>query len=180
MSYADKNDYALASHDHDKLYTSELYIDYPDWLQDALMDPSSEVSVLGKVHVERETSEGSRDDQASTTYNIYCPVLKFPPAPLNEPAVGELKFLPVKNLQEQYGSKMCRYPGGKLNIDIFSEDFDGWVFPNGMTFTCKPGEFRNAVAAFGTSRTSFQVPKLDTFFQGITPSTQKEPLKRND
>lgn len=57
-----------------------------------------------------------------------------------------------------------------VNIDIHADDFNGWVFPNGTTFTCESGEFTAAVNAFGDgrSKTQFTVPDLQTFFYGVT------------
>ena len=50
------------------------------------------------------------------------------------------------------------------NVDIYSESFDGWVYPNGTTFTTSAdSDFMQAKDVYGVSENSFQVPDLRHF-----------------
>lgn len=59
------------------------------------------------------------------------------------------------------------YPDGTENVDIHSENFNGYVIPNGTTFTCEIDEFQDACEKFSSSKqksaTSFTVPVLRDF-----------------
>lgn len=59
------------------------------------------------------------------------------------------------------------YPDGTENIDIHSKNFNGYVIPNGTTFTCEIDEFQDACEKFSSSKqksaTSFTVPSLQNF-----------------
>ena len=95
----------------------------------------------------------------------------FPPIAFHEYPIGALKFIPTKSLRTLFEGKLYSYKG-KPNINIYDDDFNGWVFPNGTTFTCEAGEFPYAMQYYGKagSSTSFQVPDLtNLFLKGTTP-----------
>lgn len=69
----------------------------------------------------------------------------------DDPYVGELKFVTDRSHRT-------------INVD--SEDFDGWVYPDGSQYNVS--DFPDAAAAFGYSGTKFRVPELTDFFCGGT------------
>lgn len=185
MAYADSNSFALSSHSHSKLYTEGLSVEYSKDIQRMLDSPeASALTSLGVLSVSTWSQPSSKPDQKA--YQIWCPKVEVPSPALFEPAVGQLLLLPVADLQALHApsSKLKTYgaTGSMVNIDIHADDFNGWVFPNGTTFTCQPGEFAAAVEAFGDgqSKTSFTVPDLQTFFYGVTDKSMHQPLSVKD
>lgn len=72
-------------------------------------------------------------------------------------------------LREIYGAELTTYNGlSNVNINKISAT-NGFVIPNGTTFTCNSSEFKDACAAFSTDKqstaTSFTVPVIDSFFK---------------
>jgi hypothetical protein len=76
---------------------------------------------------------------------------------IEKPRIGELKFLAVPSLG---------------NIDIDSENFDGWVYPDGSEF--QKSRFLEAWEMFkeSDSSTTFRVPNLSAFFKPNPEPTQ--------
>lgn len=164
---------------------SEYVLSIQQLIEDGELPPDS-LSVLAKLDVTKyKLSADSRgivhkviDEANSHTYELSCSKIEFPSPALFEPAVGELKFMPVEKLHELYDGKMAYY-GDKQNVDIYADDFDGWVFPNGVTFTCEEEDFEKAKAVFGRSSKSFTVPCLDTFINAVTDKNDDTvPLSR--
>lgn len=54
--------------------------------------------------------------------------------------------------------------GSVQNVNINDPSFDGFVIPNGATFTCGENDFKEACAKYSSTRsekaTSFTVPNL--------------------
>lgn len=182
MAYASQNSFALSSHSHQKLYTEDLSVEYNPYIEElsAAEDPERPVIELGRLSAVSWERPGL---SSLAVYPIWCPEVKVPSIALHEPAIGQLVLLPVKDLKALHApeSKLKKYgeSGSMVNIDIYADDFNGWVFPNGTTFKCDPGEFAAAAAAFGNGHNDqFTVPNLDTFFYGITPRSQpnRQPL----
>lgn len=69
----------------------------------------------------------------------------------DDPYIGELKFVTDKKHRT-------------VNID--SDDFDGWVYPDGSQYNVS--DFPDAATVFGHSGTTFNVPNLTEFFCGDT------------
>lgn len=171
MAYEEPQHFSLSSHNHNELYTEDLTVEYSDFINTY---DSSELSIIGKVSITKTSKDGF---ESKREYPIKCPKLKYPPPSLNQHAIGALMFLPLSDIQTIYKSKMKSY-GNYQNIDIDADDFNGWVFPNGTTFSCGPNDFTLAKKAFGKEvNTSFTVPNLNMFFYAITQFQQnKKPL----
>ena len=189
MAFEDKNDYSLSSHNHQKLYSANVYAEpskYVLSIQQLIKDeelPPDSLSVLAKLDVTRYVLSADRkgimhkvvDRENSHTYELSCSKVKFPSPALFEPAVGELKFLPLEQIYSLYEDKLAYY-GNKQNVDIFAEDFDGWVFPNGTTFACEVDDFKKAKAVFGSNNRAFTVPRLNTFINAVTDKSENDML----
>lgn len=93
----------------------------------------------------------------------------------NPHTIGDLQHFTMTNCTfETYltGNPADGYCGYKLdrsgavaNIDIYSSSFDGWVVPNGKTYSCGANDFKAACRIFSGSETatSFTVPNLYSF-----------------
>lgn len=106
-------------------------------------EPTTEQSALvAVISVDNEVKE------------IYAPVREYGYPP--EPEIGTLKLVCSKKAFKRI-----------TNDDIDKEDFDGWVYPDGTTFTPFSAErFSSAIGIYGNgSTTSFTVPNLRTFFK---------------
>ena len=174
MAYQQKNNFSLADHSHDKLYTANLNIQYSDWMQQ-LVEDQHEMVLLGRISATTQNYAGGAIVEQTDVFELSCPKITAPLPVLQEPAIGEIKFIPVSNLAELYEGKLIYY-GDNININIYADDFDGWVFPNGTTFLHEVNEFAHANAAFGNSSTSFTVPNLDSFVYGIHPDKNSSQL----
>ena len=73
----------------------------------------------------------------------------------DEPYIGELKFVTDKRHR---------------TININSDDFDGWVYPDGSTYLIS--DFPRAASEFGSVGSTFQVPLLSQFFCGSKTKDQ--------
>lgn len=101
--------------------------------------------------------------------------------------VGDLQLLAVKNFYT-YLTSYRKYNIINSNIDINPSNdyvFDGFVIPNGQTFSCAYDKFKSACKMYSSSHnenaTSFTVPDLtNTFFKcdpGL-PASQMQPLAK--
>ena len=99
----------------------------------------------------------------------------------NPHSIGDLLFIDTGNLTLEeyltsiYGASLADYAGVQ-NIDINSQSFDGFVIPNGTTFSCQQNEFTDACKVFSSTKketaTRFTVPVLDSFFK-VNPGLRK-------
>lgn len=71
----------------------------------------------------------------------------------DDPYVGEVKMLTDL---------------GRRTVDIRSEDFDGWVYADGSSYS--QSDFPTAYVRFRGSNGRFSVPRLEQFFRGTTNS----------
>lgn len=114
----------------------------------------------------------SRIDSELSVYNRYKP--------------GDIQNLAVNDFNTYltaYRNYSLANYGGKQNIDIYDESFDGFVIPNGATMTCNTGDFQDACRLYAVgglpTATSFTVPNLeDMFFKGDPglPTSQVRPM----
>ena len=102
--------------------------------------------------------------------------------------IGDLQMLAVNDFKTYLTSyRNYQLLDGDANINIDSPKFDGFVIPNGHTFTCAASKFKSACLKYSSSKsataTSFTVPDLrDTFFKcdpGL-PTAQMTPLSHID
>lgn len=63
---------------------------------------------------------------------------------------GKMSLL--EYLSGVYGAGIASYDDGTQNVDISSPNFDGFVIPNGTTFSCGPSEFSEACKVFSQSK----------------------------
>ena len=72
-----------------------------------------------------------------------------------------------------YLTDVCHYRLTDGNIDINDASFDGWVIPNGKTFTCARENFKAACEKYSPSKspdaTVFTVPNLNGHFFCCNP-----------
>lgn len=93
---------------------------------------------------------------------------------------GDLVFIGCSKfeiyLKDYRKYSIIPYAGGHQNIDINAESFDGFVIPNGTTFSCSSSTFKDACKIYSSSKqedaTAFTVPNLTTFFK-CNPGVQK-------
>ena len=135
MGLQETNQYARKNHGHD--YSNVHAYARPRSMLSAL-------SQIGKTELAMEIT--TWNDGEEKTVSVYYPVQSF----RHDHAIGEVKFLAV----------------GKLSaIDIDSDDFDGWVYPDGSEYP--KDRFPEAWKAFSTDPNSdkFRVPVLSGFFK---------------
>jgi len=101
-------------------------------------------------------------------YDEVCPV-----------TVGEIKFVSGK---ESLASKGLVQSGGVWSWNG-TTDFDGWVYPDGSSFSAS--DFPTAAVEYGASGGRFSVPNLHgSFFSGSTSGlqdvAQKAGLQRHN
>lgn len=86
--------------------------------------------------------------------------------------VGDIQFIASSNFKT-YLTAYRGYTINNSNIDISLSSFDGFVIPNGATFTCQANEFQDACRAYSPSHdpyaTSFTVPNLSNMFFKCDP-----------
>lgn len=172
MAYQSRNNFSLAEHDHDKLYTADFDMQPSEWINSIAQE--NEMLVLGRISATTYDEHDGTLVEHTEEYELSCPKIEFPPPKLNEPAIGELKFIPTSMLAKLAEEKIMYY-GSKANIDIYADDFDGWVFPNGTTFTHEANDFPRANEIYGKSSTTFTVPLLDQFIYAV-PKTDDDKL----
>lgn len=102
-----------------------------------------------KTYTDVATMAVSDADGKMKDYTVKAPVQNAEKL-FDNPRIGELKFLAVPSLKA---------------IDIDSENFDGWVYPDGSQF--QKSRFPEAWEMFkeNDSSTTFQVPNLTAFFK---------------
>lgn len=98
----------------------------------------------------------------------------------NPRKVGDLQFLALGQSFETYLTKYRGYTlksfnnNSLRNVDISKDSFDGYVIPNGTTFSCRASQFKQACLTYAGNEnaTEFTVPSLDSFFK-CNPGIQK-------
>ena len=157
MALEQSADYALRDHNHDDVYSSlsaESY--YP--VKDA------GYWHLGELTISSYTESGQLKSQV---IDFNCPIPEMPT--FEDPDVGELRFM----VQSQLTSYSMKQYGEQYNVDIYSDTFDGWVYPNGTVFTTQTeSDFGDAKDAYGIDSSSFQVPDLRHFIK-LNPGLNK-------
>jgi hypothetical protein len=127
MAFESMDDYARIGHNHDDIYSkfdsNGTYTPEDDRFWN-----------LMTLHISNFTEDGTC---VVKTVDITAPSVLLPK--FQEEDIGTLRFIGVDNL----GTNVRTY-GEKKNIDIFSEDFDGWVYPNGTTFNVESDQFLSA------------------------------------
>lgn len=75
------------------------------------------------------------------------------PGDIVNPEIGQFKFVAQDTIASNF------------DIDIMSEQFDGWVYADGSRFTCAASQFKRACRAYGSGETatSFTVPNFRDF-----------------
>jgi hypothetical protein len=166
MAFEDRNDYSLVDHVHDDVY------DYFN-IGDVLSDENQKYWNIMTVKVSNWTEDGK---MTVKTVDINVPAVDLDD--FNVFDVGTLKFVALPKFDES----VVRQYGDNFNVDIDSEDFDGWVYPNGTVFTVDGNRFQEAFGLYGTEpeetgKRSFKVPDLRNFLR-MNPGTEKEdPMK---
>ena len=166
MAFEDKNDYSLVDHVHDDVY------DRFD-IGGALSDETQKYWNIMTVKVSNWTEDGK---MTVKTVDINVPAVDL--SNVNVFEIGTLKFF---GLPEFDDSNIRQY-GDIPNVDIDSEDFDGWVFPNGAVFTVDEGRFSEASEIYAvepqeTGKKSFKVPDFRNFLK-MNPGTERENSTR--
>ena len=148
MALEQSADYAFRTHNHDDIYSSlSAESRYPA--------KSDEYWHLGTLVISSYTEQGSLKIQ---TIEFNCPIPSMPT--FKDPDIGELRFV-ARNQFMPYSMKQY---DNEYNVDIYSESFDGWVYPNGTVFvTSADFDFTQAKDIYGVSENSFQVPDLRHF-----------------
>jgi len=92
---------------------------------------------------------------------------------------GDIVFIGCSNFENylrQYRKYSLKSYAGTTNVDIDAAAFDGFVIPNGATFSCSSSTFKDACKIYSSSKredaTAFTVPNLTTFFR-CNPGLQK-------
>lgn len=70
----------------------------------------------------------SEERQDVQTYGVKVPHIEYNKPPV--PYVGTIKFVMIPTIDT---TKLIQ-KDGLYNVDIDSDDFDGWVFPNGFKY----------------------------------------------
>lgn len=189
MAYQDSGNYAYAAHGHDY---SDFWF-YPSYgpQSDNIMCKAAESCVaFGRFDIVKYLP--GTNAHISNSISVCVPkslqdttdeTLQYDPK-----SVGDLQMLAMSCTFEHYltayrGYVLKNY-GGKQNIDISHSSFDGYVIPNGSTFTCKSSEFSAACELYatdgkGANSTSFTVPCLSTFIKGLADASSGNALKWN-
>lgn len=117
MCHESKFNYSDRNHRHDGVY-SKVDIDVSN--DDDLVTKVAEITV---------TTDRINGTSTSNIYNIRVPVKDYTPPP--EPYIGTIRFTMVPNIDT---SVLCCDDNGRCNVDIQSDTFDGWVYPNGFVY----------------------------------------------
>ncbi len=181
MAYERKQMYALTSHEHDALYTRAEWTPNP-WFDKCKDSAKVKIAAL-KISTETLSSTDVSANPASsavscTSNDIWCPTLVIPLPP--RPEIGTLKFVTASSLQKlvaQMSLSTSAY-GSLVNVNPYDQDgkirddYDGWVFPNGMSFSNVDGQLSAAAKAFAGSATAetFTVPCISDFIQAYSSS----------
>ena len=158
MAFEDKNDYARKDHDHDDIYTRF------GCKTQSSPQPDDKTWKLMTIHLSNFALDGQVIEE---TIEITAPSVLLPK--FEDETVGTLRFIGIGNL----GTDVISY-GDVKNVDIFSDSFDGWVYPNGATFHVSTEEFLSACQTYGESAhsTEFTVPDLRSFVK-LNPGTER-------
>ena len=124
---------------------------------------------VGTLSVSNTCAEGFKTGQYQII-NIYCPVIQHPVP--QEPAYGTLRFM--------YSSMDIPVINAAY---IGSTNFDGWVFPDGSSYTITPSQFTKAGNPFVTydsnpfiAGDTLRVPDLRDQFLKLNPFTYQEDV----
>lgn len=155
-------DYAFKEHNHDDIYSNLSAKSYYPIEDDNYWH-------LGTLRISSYTESGQLNVK---TVEFNCPAPKMPT--FKDPDIGEIRFI----VQNQLTSYDVKQYGESYNIDIYSDDFDGWVYPNGTVFTTEqPVDFIDAKETYGVDENSFQVPDLRHFIKLNPGSKRSNALK---
>lgn len=138
IAFRDTTEYARKNHGHD--YSNIRVYARPESFV-SKYSPDGRTIQIGKFRV---CNEGTCDEVA-----ILCPIQQYL-ASSQKPRIGELKFLAVDTLAA---------------VDVESEGFDGWVYPDGATYTKERFPDAWSVFAADSASSTFQVPLLDRFIR---------------
>lgn len=151
MAWENKYKYSLSSHSHDEMY-SKLSVR-------GTLSPGGKRYPIASVKTVADSAAMNRDAVETIIYAVDQTVVQQ-----IEPPIGMLKFLYRKSKMTAIDDKF-----------ISSDNFDGWVYPNGYKFTVAAEDFsrfEKAIRAYGSTtlvngRYEFTVPTLSNnyFFE---------------
>lgn len=176
MAYEHKQMYALTSHEHDALYTKAEWTPNPwfDQCKDAAKVKIATVKILSETLSATDVSANPVSSAMScTSSDIQCPIIDIPLPP--RPQIGTLKFVTASSIQKliaQESLSITEYES-LVNVNPYDlngnirDDYDGWVFPNGATFTNIDEQLSAAAKVFAGSAAarSFTIPCISDFIQ---------------
>lgn len=176
MAQQDENAYALAAHGHD--FTDFWFFpSYGPNSNNKQYKSAVSCNVYGQFDI---VKYGPGLARTLSSISVCSPKMDADvdvDPPYNPTTIGDLQMLAVNCTFEHYltayrGYALKTYPDGTKNVDIFAPSFDGYIIPNGTTFTCKDTEFKDACKAYSGSQSAqkFTVPCLSTFFSGFDSS----------
>ena len=178
MSQHDLEEYSKFAHGHD--YTDFYFFpSYGPQSNNSEYKDASKCQVYGRFDITKYLP----GEDAKHTYSISACGPEFVEHINNgvyqSRRVGDIQLLAIDCTFEKYLTDCRKYQliesNGRKNVDINHASFDGYVIPNGMTYTCAADQFKDACRAYSSSHsenaTSFTVPDLAGFFKG-NPATQ--------
>lgn len=172
-AHMQSSDFSLYEHSHDNLY-NKLSLD----LEYASQKTASSTQFKSLSSYVTATNVIDNDDAVSVG-NIFIDgaliPLEIPLTCVNnsrkisfeviEPAVGSLKFIAMKSIST---NNQIRYK---------SDDFDGWLYPDGSTFNLSDFALSTQLKKlYGSSNTTFTLPDFRRFMR-MNGKNEKQNLK---
>lgn len=169
-AFLGKDDLSLFAHGHN-FSDVDFFPSYGPQSDNGVYNLVESCDFLGNIDIKKfGFGESSISNSISVYIKKYTETIRDEAAKYKRFEVGQLEFFGAQNMRTYLtnilGQSIISY-NGRENIDIFSENFRGFVVPNNTTFTCARNEFREACRIFAGNpdATSFTVPRLDGFFR---------------
>lgn len=188
MAFEMKSRYAVSSHNHDDIYS---HVEFQFNERYASCDVS-QISTLGRIQVTSDYIDGDQSTvyanidlnpsnaQTSTILSdMIMPkiVIPYPPKPM----IGTLRFIGVQTLSTIVSSNNLILSSNNVNVNPYDDtnkirdDFDGWVFPNGITMPNIDGQLSDASLIYtGSPTADIVLPNVNAnYFLKMNPSLRK-------
>lgn len=174
MAYKDKKDYSPFAHGHD--YTDFWYFpSYGPQSNNVYVDSMGQVidyrlPISCQTYGRFDITKYFPGKDVYQTYQISACGPNFQASLIDQTnaykpkKVGDLQMLAFNCTFYEYLANYRHYSIVDGNVALDSR-FDGYVIPNGKTYTCARDEFKDACRVYGTGEnaTSFTVPNLYSF-----------------
>ena len=172
MAYENKQDYAISSHNHDRLYSKAVFHPNPKYQK------GTDISTMGILKISTDYLSGDEygkydsiyhnpKDYALETreYSINIPKIEIPLPP--KPMIGTMKFIGLQTMNALIESNGINVDSANVNpydsSNKIRNDYDGWVFPNGSTIQNYGNQLSDAARYYSSDGTNIVLPNIQDF-----------------